>query len=389
MIHFTFAFRSGAARYVYSLVDAVGTSGEQVTFVCPSEFEFLSEMRHTNVQLIPDLPRFAGRSKLKLLASMFYGTFIAIMLLLRLRNKHNLLHANFVGLSVFTIPLLAAARMARYRVVFTVHDVLPHKWYLPARLQWFEKWLLRLLYRCPEALVVLHPNAGEILQREFGILTERIHVIPHGTFSVETSPLPMSVTPEITALLFGGIRANKGIHLAISAVQQLRSEGTALRLRICGTPLSIERLYWEQCKAQIAANPDGIEVRDEYIPSVELGMEMSKCHFLLLPYTEFNSQSGVASLALSNGRAIVATRAGGLRELMSPETGIAIEQASVEGVIRALRAAVDLKEDGLALLGKTAFASFTNRYSWPAIAAMHLEMYAKLDHPAEQFVTTS
>jgi glycosyltransferase involved in cell wall biosynthesis len=375
MVHLTLASKSGAARYVYSLVAAMQKQDKRMTLICPEDFEFIPELQQLGVSIRANIPSLVPGNSFYLFWRMIRITLLASFEVLRAGPQDRVVQINFPYFAIFTIPMLMSLRLCGYKCVLTVHDVLPHKWILPESMRRAEMLSLRLLYMSAFRLVVLHSGAATILDKSFHVSPGKIVVIPHGTFSVGVNELEAPDTPEVTGLLFGTLRENKGILLAIAATQVLRSEGAAFRLRICGRVSKWEQGYWAKCKAQIAVRPDGIEVREGFIPSQDLKAELRRAHFLLLPYTDFSSQSGVAALALSNGRAIVATRSGGLTDLVTPQTGIEITEPTVESVVSALQAALGLRVSGLLELGLRARSYFVKNYSWDVIAKHHFALY--------------
>jgi glycosyltransferase involved in cell wall biosynthesis len=151
-------------------------------------------------------------------------------------------------------------------------------------------------------------------------------------------------------------------------------------LLIAGHAYASERSYWQRCKALIETSPSGISVVDRYLEDKEVQEVVAGTHFFLLPYTEFHSQSGVAALALSNGRPIVATRAGGLSDVLLPgRTGFPIEQPTVRSVEEALLRTISLGQHGLQKMGQQAFNIYDTSFSWDAIAREYVELYRRLE----------
>jgi glycosyltransferase involved in cell wall biosynthesis len=129
----------------------------------------------------------------------------------------------------------------------------------------------------------------------------------------------------------------------------------------------------------ISTNPDGIEVIEQYVEDVELPALLSRSHMMLMPYTEFFSQSGVANLALGNGRALVATDVGGLSEIVAhSECAIRISSPTVSAVKEALLKAIADGHDGLRAKGVEARRLAVSKYSWAAIGKKHKALYEDL-----------
>ncbi len=380
VIHYTQASRSGAALYVFNLVRAIARYGVPVNLICPSDYEHLQRLSTVEgVRVRADLPPLVGvfgryRKLWQMLGQAVTG-FRAV----RALRPGALVHANFPGLTFFAAPLMVGFKLSKLKVVLNVHDVLPHRWLLPGPLRVLERAALWAMYRMADGLVVHHRKALELLHEQFGIPHDKVSIIPHGPFNLADAPPPYKGSDETTALLFGSLRENKGVHLAIRAVQELRSAKLPVRLTIAGRPSASEEAYWRRCLESIAAAPDGISVVDRYIEEHKVRDIIASAHLFLLPYTEFHSQSGVAALALSNGRPIVATRAGGLSELLIPSrTGLPIKHHTVEGVKEALEQAVRAGHAGLARMGREAFSFFEDNYSWEAIADEYAKLYQRL-----------
>jgi glycosyltransferase involved in cell wall biosynthesis len=110
----------------------------------------------------------------------------------------------------------------------------------------------------------------------------------------------------------------------------------------------------------------------------------------LLPYTGFTSDSGVAALALSNQRPIIATNAGGLGELLrAAELGIAIQEDTVEAVEQALRKANERGRDDLRRLGRNGSDYVNKHRAWGAIAQLTRALYSGLAKERHQLANLS
>jgi len=384
VIHYTHDSKGGIAWYVSNLVRAVTRGEVAVHLVCPSNYEYLDRLRTDAVDLriSATIPPLGEVPRIRKLWQMLVQTVIGFRTVCTLRNESTIIHVNHPGHVVFfSLPLFVGFKLCGFRSVLTVHDVLPHRWFVPRPLRFIERATLRGIYLSADKLIVHHRGARSLLREEFFISSEKIAVIPHGPFRLSDVPLPYEEkSTEIVALLLGNLRENKGIHLAIPAVQKLRADGHPIRLLIAGPVWASERSYWEGCKALIEVSPAGISVVDRYLEDEEVKDFVTGAHFLLLPYTEYHSQSGVAALALSNGRSIVATQRGGLSDVLLPaRTGILIEQLTIQSVEQALLQAIRLGHHGLRKMGQQAFEVYNASFSWDAIAQEYAELYRKME----------
>ena len=380
-LHYTHAGGSGAARYVANLSRALVAEGIEVDLLCPRDFAYAAELSAQGVRILrapPSLAEAQGRAAK--LAAAVRQSVIGAWLAGRRPNPSHLVHMNFVGIPILAVPLVAWLRLRGRRVILTVHDVWPHRPLLDSRLSRFERLPLGLLYRMAEHIVVHYPSAVQELSRAFGVPASRVTVIPHGAdVALDGSPTRRPDDPVVRLAVLGSIRRNKGVHLAIGAVQDLRRRGLPVELVIAGRPGVAEAGYWRMCRSLIERAPGGIDVTSAFVSDDEMRSILLGSDAVLLPYVAFEAQSGVAIEAISSGRAILATGAGGLDELLERSgAGIRIETASPEGVRAAIEQALDLGRPGLAALGGAGVAYAREQLDWRRVAARHIALYRQL-----------
>lgn len=200
-----------------------------------------------------------------------------------------------------------------------------------------------------------------------------VAVIPHGVFLLpETTPVP----GEGRLLVFGTLRRNKGVRDAIEGVLAARGAGAAVTLTIAGAPDPVERAYWEACEPLARANPQAIRLSIGFVPQGELDALIEQSDALLLPYRDFHSQSGVAMLAASNARPVLATRSGGLGDLIAQGMpGVVIEPpGSSAEVAEAIRAFVQVPAAEWTGRAAAFRAKVMEDMGWEAIARRYIEL---------------
>jgi len=378
---------SGAARYVSELVYGLIANGAEVALFCPPTFEFLRDVEARGAKLILAGHRGVGHASfvVRVARNVRYLLTTTFRQLLAMQSG-DVLHFQFPLYFPAGLVFFALAWLRGCPIVFTAHDPKPHKWLLPTRLRWLDWNMVRLAYSISNRVIVHNETGKQVLVREFRQSPEKIAVVPHGPLraSQAIGPAPLG---SLRLLVFGSIRENKGVRLAIDAVQSLNGSGaTRVGLTIAGTVANArEQSYWADCKASIAKNPSGIQVMEQYVPGGQVGKLISDHHALLLPYSNFTSESGVAALALANGRAIIATRAGGLGELLAQcDCGIPIETATAEGVKEAIRIALQHGPETLQQMGEAGGALMNSGRSWVEIGEKTLAVYSAVsqDRPA-------
>jgi glycosyltransferase involved in cell wall biosynthesis len=233
-------------------------------------------------------------------------------------------------------------------------------------------------------LIIVHNEADrKLLVDGFGQPASKISVVPHGPLSVGNASHPFKAGNRLELLLFGSIREDKGIHLAVEAIHRLNRRGKQVRLTIAGAVANArEAEYWERCLTLIAQAGDCIRVDERFIADDELPILIADCHAMLLPYTGGNSESGVAALALANERAIIARNVGGLGTLLAAaDLGLPIDAATPQAVEAAIEAALGLGLDALREKGAIGAKLMNSTRSWTEIGRKTVHLYGRVSSP--------
>jgi glycosyltransferase involved in cell wall biosynthesis len=273
--------------------------------------------------------------------------------------KPDVVHVQWVALPRYDLPWLARLRRSR-PLVLTAHNVLPHVGEADPSQR-------RRLYSAFDRIVVHTRGGAEQLER-FGVPSERIVRIPHGTFDAPAASSIQAPSGR-TLLFFGLIRHYKGLSVLVRALEEI----PYARLIVAGDPLEpvddLKRI------AGRAGLEDRIEWRLGYLPSEDVEALMREATLTVFPYLSGESASGTLSTALGHGRPAVVTEALG-ETVREYGAGLVVPPADP----RALADAINRLLDDPAAL-KEAFRG-TERarqaLSWPAIAEAHERLYSDL-----------
>jgi len=373
---------SSAGRYVYECLKALSDEGIKSAVVCPANHDFIQELTNMDkVDVFPSMARTikAGRGRVSRLLDNMSFVFSSAWTLFRHATKEDIVHFQYAIHFPLELIFFLTAKLKGSRIVFTAHDPLPHKWSLPRRFQWIEIYSLRCLYRLSD-IILVHSNSGKsTIKKHFPDCDSKVNVIVHGPYTMNSELMSPSCD-RLELLFFGALRENKGPHLAIEATQRLYRAGFPVHLTIAGKVLNAkEKDYWSRTLEMIKLQPEPITLREEFIPDEAVASVFSACHCLLLPYGKFFSDSGVAFLALANGKPILSTNAGGLRELLEQsQGGLVIEDATVEAVEAAIRKAYELGFAELEAIGRRGTEWVLETCSWKNVALQSIDAYRKL-----------
>ena len=193
--------------------------------------------------------------------------------------------------------------------------------------------------------------------------TTPIHVIPHGDESIFASTvIPGADTTGPVVLSFGTITKYKGIDTLFQAWPMVRALVPDAELYIVG---ALNPDYDESVLRAQAANLPGVHLRIGYVPIEDVPRYFARARCIVLPYKR-SSQSGVAHLAHTLRRPVVATRVGDIPSVVSDEiSGLLVDTDDPPALAQALVRLLTNSESARAMgdAGAQALAS------WDVVAA--------------------
>lgn len=298
-----------------------------------------------------------------------------ILFLSWVKQKTDVAGIHFQEFTFWLAPLLFRIfKKRRIALFYTIHNVRPHKYpsFMPRRLYdalHRESWLL-----C-DGLFVLSESLKDQLADMLGPGHPPIFVSPHGVWSVAE---PESITTverkQKQILFFGAIRENKGLHILLQAMKGL--EGYSLV--IAGYPSHINYYNTKVLPLvhELVSKNISIELIPRFIAESEIPALFAASTMLVLPYTEFDAQSGVLYLAIAHDLPIVATNKGAMGEVVrSNALGQVVDNLdclTLAGAIKGLHS--DIDTGGMHLR----FASAKDTLSWKASAVVVKHAYSSI-----------
>ncbi|MER8880313.1 MULTISPECIES: glycosyltransferase family 4 protein [unclassified Mesorhizobium] len=253
------------------------------------------------------------------------------------------------------------------RIVVTVHDPLPHSGSdskvdrprIRSRIRAAANLLLGHGHHCCTELARLtRANGTEVRETTHGVL-----LCPPA--ALQREPIPGRV------LLFGRMEQYKGLAVLLDAVELLGRRGLPLSLHLAGRGSELDRLAG-RCRG--ATN---ITVRDSFLTSLEAVQEFQEACIVALPYLDA-SQSGVASAAFANGRPVVASRVGGLTDVViDGVNGLLCEPGQPESLADALGMALSSPRL-VRRLRQGAMNTAATSMDWGTIASRTAQYYGEL-----------
>lgn len=236
----------------------------------------------------------------------------------------------------FEIWFLRLLKALRIKLVYTVHNSLPHdtgRKFLP---------VFKRVYGLMNALICHTQEAKRQLVADFSVSPDKLTVIPHGPLfhdserqSVRASRARLSLPENSVLVLWQGIiRSYKGISFLLEAWKKMPHTGDALLL-IAGTG---EVSSLEDIKRQVARLrlEDSVRLDLRFIPDEELSSYYQAADILVLPYREVTT-SGAFMTALTYHKAMVVTRLAAFQEVLNGTGAVVyVDYGDTEGFAEAL-----------------------------------------------------
>ncbi len=278
--------------------------------------------------------------------------------------------------------VLGLARLRGKRILITVHNVAPHE--TGAVKRFFNRAVLRTGHHF---IVHSHQNKEE-LQRVTGRSGDRIDVLPHGALAVPRSGLTQAEArarlgvPDAPrsriVLCFGHIRAYKGVDVLLQAFAEVAQNDADVTLVIAGNPWGSFARYATLIDELGLA--DRVRLFLDYVPTPDVEAFFESADAVVLPYTDFQAQSGVGALALHFGRPLIVSDVGGLPDLVR-EPACVVPPSNAPALAAAI--ARFLRDDALRARAAGDSLALAAAYSWDAIALDTVSLYRWLVSPDE------
>jgi glycosyltransferase involved in cell wall biosynthesis len=298
---------------------------------------------------------------------------------LRLRGRADLVHVQFLPLLLFgsTLELrfLRSLQKNGVKVVYTVHNVLPHD----ARPN--LRSLYAKVYRLADHLICHDPSARLRLMEEFGIAPNRISVIAHGPLlrsephgsAGNSARARLGVADDACLVLWQGIlRPYKGVDFLLDVWRRVKD--TSARLAIVGGgDEAIEREIREKVGALNLSGSVRLDPR--FVSVEELQDYHAAADVLVYPYREVTT-SGALMTGIGYGKAVLASRLPAFEQILRHERNALLADYGdvAEWSLQLARLIADARLRGR--LG----SSLSTGCNWDDIAAQTVACYESVLH---------
>lgn len=232
-----------------------------------------------------------------------------------------------------------AYRAAGGRLVWTVHNILPHE----SQFEAAEARLSDAVAQRSDVVHVLAAGTPEYVAPYFTLPPERVLHVPHpsydGAYEDHISRLEsrhqLGLLPDdFVFCVVGAMRPYKGLGWLLDVWQSLSQE-RPMRLVLAGAPS--EDPGMEAFLERAALDPN-VLIDARKIPAPEMQLFMRSADVAILPYLR-SLNSGALLLALTFGLPVIVPAGGGLAEIVDEAFARTVEPGDADGLRRAISTA--------------------------------------------------
>jgi glycosyltransferase involved in cell wall biosynthesis len=235
-----------------------------------------------------------------------------------MRQRPDVIHVQFTPLFEhnlrFEFWFLKAAKKQGSRLVYSVHNVLPHEDGSRHRVAY------RKLYRIMDQFICHDVTSKDRLIHEFGIDPKRISIIPHGPIFSHSASRDETVSRErptrtkCVVLWQGIIRPYKGVSLLLEAWKIAQQGGLNGILKIVGTGEAKELVrIKEQVRSLGVESSVCLDLR--FVSVEELAEYYEAADIVAYPYRDITT-SGALMTGIGYGKALIASDLPAFRQVL-------------------------------------------------------------------------
>ncbi|MBI5871161.1 MAG: glycosyltransferase family 4 protein [Actinobacteria bacterium] len=373
-----FTGNSGLTHYSYCLARALHERGVDVSLITNGNYEL--DFMPTG---FPVVKIFRRSRRLPLDIIRYWRLFR--------RQPPDIVHyQSWLKFPAIEPVLLELQKRAGAGVICTAHDWLPHQ------RRFYHKALVGRYYRTCDRVIVHSEEGRRFLEGQLSVKESRLDVIPHGDYGFfatddslgrEAARERLGLDPDrFWFLFFGRIDPHKGLETALRSLALLKpgpgeaqgggsAEAAAPGLVIAGNPGTGGLEEYRRMVSELGLE-DRVRIFPGHIPVIDVQLYFRAADAVVLPYRE-SSTSGIAHLAMGFGLPVVATRVGGLADVVEDGTTGILVPPSDEPALAGAMEKISGDEDTRRRLAE-GWASSRERYSWERIAGQTIAVYESL-----------
>lgn len=273
--------------------------------------------------------------------------------------------------TIYYFCILLLIRLSGYKLIWTVHNVLPHN-------QLFINDLLarKFLSKLSSIKIVHSKYTIEEMSR-LGLDVNNAKIIPIGNYigvyknninKTEARKILNIGNKDFVFLHFGRIEPYKGVENLLKVFSELNRPET--KLIIAGRCINPKL----QKILSFYKSMPNLMIIDQFIPDKDIQLYFNAADITVYPFKKVTTSSSVI-LSLSFGKPVIYPNIGNLSDLPN-DIGYSYELDNVNGLKQSLSLAIE-KKCKLKVLSSNAFI-YAKKQSWDNISAETIKVYSEL-----------
>lgn len=290
-------------------------------------------------------------------------------------GRYDVIHLQAFKQQRYEMPAyLLARRLTGKKLVCTAHNILPHESGGKKEADRLKKW-----YRACDAIIVHNEHSKKVLVDFEPSVEEKVHVVPHGTFSEYDASVKAAPHEKTVFLQFGMVRKYKGIDDLLKAASLLPEEyRKKIRIIVAGNQRrELDDTDYQALLKQYGLE-DFVELQLRRVPDEEVADYFNGADCCLFPYKVIYG-SGALLLAYTFGKPVIASGIPTFtEETDGGKTGLLYDPQSERGLAEAIQRFADLSEAEKEGMKENIRELCRTKYSWSVSAQTLAGIYEQL-----------
>lgn len=254
----------------------------------------------------------------------------------------------------------------RKKLVITIHDGKPHTGE-GNRQEDFRRLVMKQYIK---KFIVLNKAEIDVFSEAYNVTKKHVFSSHLGYYDMLRMYGDVNKKKANYVLFFGRISPYKGIEYLLQAMEPVHRKYTDVKVIIAGSG----KMYFDISKYDSLSY---VEILNRFIGLDELSDLIRGALFIVCPYTDA-TQSGVVYSSFALNTPVIATRVGGLPEMIEDgKTGIIVPPKDSSALATAILSLLDNPELLVKMRGNIFDSSKSGRGSWNSIAKDYIDIYTK------------
>jgi len=269
----------------------------------------------------------------------------------------------------YWLPFMAPAfgfiirHLPKVKKIYLIHNARFHEKWL------FAEQLTRYAMRPADGFITLsEASSKDLLKVIDQSAKDKILQLFHPVYEQLLLHQEQVQSHQKRILFFGFVKHYKGLDILLEAMPEVIKQIPELKLVIAGDVYGDKKVYWD--KIIDLCLKDNVEAHFRYIPDEQIEGFFTGCDVCVLPYRSA-TQSGVAQMAFAYEVPVIATKVGGIEEVViDGENGLLAEP---ENALDLAKKIIGFYSQDIASRFRDNIRSQNEQFSWDAFTKRVLD----------------